>query len=410
VPERFDVVIVGGGHGGAQAAIQLRQLKFDGSIAIVGAEPHPPYERPPLSKEYLLGAKAFERMQFRSPDKWAEMGVALLLGERVESIDAAEHQVRTGSGRTIGYGKLIWAAGGRPRVLSCPGSEVAGVHYVRSRGDVDAILAELPGVRRAAVVGGGYIGLEAAAALTKLGKQVTVLEAADRVLVRVSAEPISRFLEAEHRGQGVDVRLGAAVACIEEHGGRAAGVRLADGSPIAAELVIVGIGIDAEVGPLASAGAEIGNGVRIDAFCRTSLPDVFAVGDCAEHRSAFAGDDWIRLESVQNAHDQAATAAKSICGQGEPYAAVPWFWSNQYDLKLQSVGISRGHDRLVLRGDPASRSFSLVYLRAGVVVALDCVNAIKDYVQGRALVVGKARPDPALLADAGRPLKELASV
>ena len=405
--DRFDVLIVGAGHGGAQATIALRMLKFGGSIAIVGDEPEYPYERPPLSKEYLAGEKPFERLAIRPPHFWQERQVALLLGRRVTAVDAAAHFVTLEDGSKISYGSLIWATGGKPRQLTCTGSELSGIHCVRSREDVDRMIAELDSVRRVAVIGGGYIGLEAAAVLTKLGKQVVLLEALDRVLARVAGEPVSRFYEAEHRAHGVDVRTGIAVECITGEGGAATGVRLGDGSEVPADMVIVGIGIVPAVEPLIEAGAIGGNGVEVDSFCRTSLPDVFAIGDCASHENRFAGGLRVRLESVQNANDQATVAARAIAGEAEPYEAVPWFWSNQYDLKLQTVGLSINHDQVILRGDPATRSFSAVYLKQGRVIALDCINAVKDYVQGRKLVVEGVSPDLRELADAAIPLKDL---
>ena len=402
----YDVVIVGAGHGGAQAAIALRQAKFEGSIAVVGAEPELPYERPPLSKEYLAGDKAFDRILIRPAAFWQERAVDMLLGREVTAVDPAAHIVTTADGERIGYRHLIWAAGGSPRRLSCAGHDLAGVHTVRTRADADRMMAELPGVTQAVVIGGGYIGLEAAAVLAKFGKQVVLLEALDRVLARVAGPDLSRFYEAEHRAHGVDVRLGVAVDCIIGENGQASGVRLADGSVIPAQLVIVGIGIIPAVEPLIAAGAMGGNGVAVDAQCRTSLPDIFAIGDCALHANAFADGAEIRLESVQNANDQANVVAKTITGQDAAYHAVPWFWSNQYDLKLQTVGLSIGHDATVLRGDPAARSFSIIYLKAGRVIALDCVNAVKDYVQGRKLVETAATPDPARLADPDVLLKE----
>ncbi len=404
--ESFDVLIVGGGHGGAQAALALRQHGFEGSVAIVTAEPELPYERPPLSKEYLAGEKEWERMLIRPAAVWADKSVTLRLGTRVEVVDPLAHRVTTDADATIGYGKLIWAAGGAPRRLS--GSRLVGVHTVRTRADVDAMITELPDVREAVVIGGGYIGLEVAAVLRKLGKQVVLVEALDRVLARVVAEPLSRFYEAEHRAKGVDIRLGAAVDSLVDEGDRVSGVRLADGSVLPAQMVIVGIGIDTAVGPLVEAGAEAGNGVRVDPQCRTSLADIYALGDCAEHRNRFARGNWIRLESVQNATDQASVAAKSICGRDEDYAALPWFWSNQYDLRLQTVGLSHGHDELVIRGDPAVRSFSLIYLREGTVIALDCVNATRDYAQGRALVLNRVQPDKSALSEPSISLKSLA--
>ncbi|MCW3849056.1 FAD-dependent oxidoreductase [Sphingomonas sp. LB-2] len=403
--KRYDVVIVGAGHAGAQAAIALRQNKFEGSIAVIGDEPEYPYERPPLSKEYFAGEKAFERILIRPAAFWGERGIEMLLGKRVTRVGPTSHVVSIGE-EMIGYGALIWAAGGKPRLLPSGGHELAGVHTVRTRADADAMLGELEGVERVVVIGGGYIGLEAAAVLRKFGKQVTVLEAMDRVLARVAGEPLSRFYEAEHRAHGVTVRLGEQVVGLEGET-KVAGVRLADGEVVPADLVIVGIGIVPSVEPLLAAGAEGGNGVLVDAQCRTSLPDVFAVGDCALHSNRFAEGAVIRLESVQNANDQASVAVKTILGQEAAYEAVPWFWSNQYDLKLQTVGLSIGHDATVVRGRPEDRSFSVVYLRQGRVIALDCVNATKDYVGGRRLVVAGLSPDPALLADTRIPLKEL---
>ena len=405
---RYDVLIVGTGHGGAQAAIQLRQLGFDGSIALAGEEPDPPYERPPLSKEYLAGEKTFERLLLRPLGFWAERGSVLLPGRRVTAVDPQRRAVTLESGETLGYGDLVWAAGGKPRRLACDGGDLARVHSVRSRADVDALIGELPEARHVAVIGGGYIGLEAAAVLTRLGKQVVVLEALDRLLARVAGEPISRFFEAEHRAHGVEVRTGVTVQRIEGGDGAARGVRLTNGEVVPADLVVVGIGITPVVEPLIAAGAAGGNGVEVDACCRTSLDHVYAIGDCALHRNPFAGGELVRIESVQNATDQAQTAARAIAGRPETYAAMPWFWSNQFDLRLQTVGLSAGYDDLVLRGDPATRSFSVVYLRRGAVASLDCVNATRDYVQGRKLLLAPAPPREKL-ADASIPLKELAA-
>jgi 3-phenylpropionate/trans-cinnamate dioxygenase ferredoxin reductase subunit len=404
------VVIVGAGLGGATAAIQLRQLGYDGSIALVGREDEPPYERPPLSKDYLLGEKPFERLLLRPEAFWADKQIEMILGAEAVSVDPAAHEVRLQDGRVLGYEHLVWAAGGSPRLLSCPGAELAGVHAVRDRADVDRILAELPEVERVAVVGGGYIGLEAAAALTKLGKQVSLFEVLPRVLARVAGEEISAFYQAEHRAHGVDLRCGVGVVAIEGaagSGGRVSGVRLTDESLLECQMVIVGIGIVPAVGPLLAAGAAGGNGVDVDGQCRTTLPDVFAIGDCAAHANRFAGGQVMWVESVQNANDQAAVAARTIMGIEADYHATPWFWSNQYDLRLQTVGIGAGHDATVLRGDPATRSFSVVYLKAGKVIALDCVNMVKDYVQGRKLVEAGVTVSAEDLTDTSRPLKEL---
>jgi 3-phenylpropionate/trans-cinnamate dioxygenase ferredoxin reductase subunit len=404
---QWDVTIVGAGHGGAQAAIQLRQLGFSGSIGLIGAEPELPYERPPLSKEYLTGEKAFERMLIRPEAFWRERDVELVPGTPIVGLDPGARTLTSEAGERFGYGRLIWATGGVPRRLRCEGGGLAGVHVVRCRAEVDRILAELPGARRVAVIGGGYIGLETAAALRKLGKDVVVIEALDRVLARVAGEPISRFYEAEHRAHGVELRLGATVAALEGEESVTA-VRLADGERIAADLVVIGIGIDAAVEPLLAAGATGGNGVDVDSYCRTSLPDVYAIGDCAAYENPWAAGLRLRLESVQNATDMGSCAARAIAGAPEPYTAMPWFWSNQYDLRLQTVGLSVGHDETVLRGDPATRSFSLLYLLEGRVIALDCVNSTRDYVQGRRLIESGTIADPAKLADPTVPLKELA--
>jgi 3-phenylpropionate/trans-cinnamate dioxygenase ferredoxin reductase subunit len=405
--QQFDVVIVGAGHGGAQAAIALSQRKFPGTIAILGEEADPPYERPALSKEYLAGDKGFDRLLIRPAAFWAERGVAMLTGHRVVAVDPVAHLVTTEDGVAIGYRQLIWATGGHPRRLTCDGATARGVHAVRTRADVDRLKDELATTAHVCVIGGGYIGLEAAAVLTKLGKRVTILEAQDRVLARVAGTTLSRFYEEEHRRRGVALRLSTVVACIEEADGRACGVRLADGEVIACDMVIVGIGIVPAVAPLLAAGADGGNGVVVDRDCHTSLPDIYAVGDCALHDNDFADAAPIRLESVQNANDMATTAARAITGDPQPYHAVPWFWSNQYDLKLQTVGLSTGHDMALTRGDVAARSFSIVYLREGRVIALDCVNAIKDYVQGKALIVARTIVAPAALADSAVALKTL---
>jgi 3-phenylpropionate/trans-cinnamate dioxygenase ferredoxin reductase component len=403
----FDVAIVGAGHAGAQAAIQLRQLGYSGSIALIGAEAEPPYERPPLSKDYLAGGREFERMLVRPQAFWPERGIELVLGTFVTAVEPRAKTLFVEGGGQCGYGTLIWAAGGLPRRLGCEGGDLAGVHTIRRKAEVDAIRAELDSVRRVAVIGGGYIGLEAAAVLRKLGKDVILLEALDRVLARVAGPEISRFYEAEHVAHGVDLRTGARVAAIVGEKGRVAGVRLADGETIEAQMAIVGVGIEPAARPLLAAGAEGSNGVDVDLHCRTSLPDVYAVGDCAAHASRFAGGRRVRIESVQNAHDQATAAAKSIVGAPEPYSAIPWFWSNQYDLRLQTVGLSLGCDETVVRGRPEDRSFSLVYLRDGRVAALDCVNSTRDYVQGRKLILEGAAVAPERLADTSLQLKEM---
>ncbi len=401
-----DVLIVGGGHAGAQTATALRNLKFSGSITLVTDEAELPYERPPLSREYLAGARPFERLLLRPPSFWSERGIRIETGRRITAIDPARHEAFTADGITIQYGTLVWAAGGRARRLACSGEDLCGVHTIRTRADIDAIKARLAAVRDVVIAGGGYIGLEAAAVLRKLDKNVTLVEMLPRILSRVAGPEISEFLASEHRRHGVDVRTEVAVECLEGSED-IAGVRLTNGERLRADLAIVGIGIIPNVEPLLAAGAIGGNGVHVDEHCRTSLPHVYAIGDCAAHVNAFAGGERIRLESVQNANDQGTTVAKILAGQDARYHALPWFWSDQYDLKLQTAGVALGYDTTILRGDTAARSFSVAYLRRGQLIAVDCVNAMREYVEARKIIVEGARPDVRALADASIPLKDV---
>lgn len=400
----YDVLIVGASHAGAQAAIALRQYGFEGSVLMVGDEPEFPYERPPLSKEYLAREKTFERLMIRPVVFWDEKEITIRLNTRVEAIEPEKHLALLADGSQVEYRKLIWAAGGSPRPLECPGADACNVQYVRSRADVDAIAAEIAsGARNVVIVGGGYIGLEAAAVLRKLNCNITLVEAGNRVLARVAGEELSSFFEAEHRAHGVDLRTGTCVTAME--GDQSVQrVRLDDGSEIEADLVIIGIGILPNIAPVAEAGANVADGVVVDEVCRTSLPDVYAIGDCASFYSPFADGNLVRIESVQNATDMATVAAKAICGSIEPYNVVPWFWSNQYDLKLQTVGLAFGHDEAVVRGDPETRSFSIAYTRRGCLVAIDCVNAVKDYVQGRKLIENRIMIDIECISDSSQPL------
>ena len=407
--EHADIVIVGTGHGAAQTAIALRQRGHEERIVMIGRDSAPPYERPPLSKEYLAGDKPFERILIRPEAFWADKGVELRLGSPVTAIDAMRHEVTLGDGSTLSYRKLIWSAGGDPRRLPIPGAANKGVYYVRDKRDADAMMEALEaGAKRAVVIGGGYIGLEAAAVLRKLDCEVTLIETLDRVLARVAGETLSRFYEDEHRRQGVDVRLSTGVTKVIGEDGRVTGVELDTGEQIECDMVIVGIGIVPAIAPLIAAGAAGSNGVDVDFICRTTLDDVYAIGDCAAHANPYAENAVIRLESVQNANDMANTVARAIMGEKEPYEALPWFWSNQYDLKLQTAGLNLGYDEALTRGDPESRKFTVVYMKEGKPIAFDCVGTMKDYVQGRKLLESQPdRIDPALLADPDVPLKEL---
>ena len=405
--DSFDILIVGSGHGGAHAAVALRQHGFTGSIGMAAAEDEPAYQRPPLSKSYLTGDVDRERILLRPPAFWAEQGVAVLGGRRVDAVAPDRRIVVTGDGTPIGFGSLIWAAGSTPRSLTCPGHELAGIHTLRSRADADAIMTELPSVTRVLVVGGGYLGLEAAAAFIKRGRQVTLVEPMERVLSRTCARPVSWLFEREHRRRGVEIRLGTAVAAFRGGAGRVASALLSDGSLVPAQLVIVAAGARPAVGPLRAAGAGGDDGVDVDADGRTSLPGVFAIGDCAARPSPFSGGGRVRLESVQNAVDHASAAAAALAELPRPMPAPPTFWSDQYDLKLRTIGVTRGSDATVIRGDPGSRSFSVVYLRQGRVAAVESVNAVRDFAQGRTLLAAAAPIEPARLANPDIPLRDL---
>ncbi|RDC61256.1 Ferredoxin--NAD(+) reductase [Alteripontixanthobacter maritimus] len=403
-----DVLIVGGGHGGAQTAIALRQNGFEGSITLLGRERERPYERPPLSKDYLAGTKPFDRIAIRPQQFWDDRNIAFRMGVAVVEVNEAAHSVTLSDDSTMTYRKLVWAAGADARRLSCPGSDLDGVHSIRTRADVDRIIADLArGARRVMVIGGGYIGLEAAAILRERDCEVTLIEAKPRLLSRVAGPQLSAFYLEQHRAHGVDIRLETEIEGLEGENDRVTGVRLDGGEILPCDMVVVGIGVVPAVGPLIAAGAAGANGVDVDTLCRTSLDDIYAIGDCAAHANPYADGRVIRLESVQNANDMATTAAKSICKVPEDYDALPWFWSNQYDLKLQTAGLSLDYDETVLRGDPATKSFSVIYLSEGRVIAIDCVNSVKDYVAGSKLVKARAGPDAAQLADIEVPLKDL---
>lgn len=403
----YDVIIVGTGHAGAQAAVALRQQGFTGSILMIGEELHLPYERPPLSKEYFSGEKTFERILLRPEQFWQDKKIDLKLGQRVIQIDAQSHRILTQQNYEYHYDKLIWATGGKPRRLSCEGAALEGIHYIRNREDVDRINQELDRVQKCVIIGGGYIGLEAASALRKINRDVTLVEGQSRVLARVAGSIISDFYQQYHQEKGVEFYLGQGVDYLEGDQGRVHTVILANGTRIATDMVIVGIGLNPEVNVLVEAGAAFSNGIETDRRCRTSLVDIFAIGDCANHENFFADGQRIRLESVQNANDQAMIVTKEILDKGEDYAAVPWFWSNQYDLKLQTIGLSLGYDQEILRGEPASGSFSVIYLREGKIIAIDCVNRPADFIQGKAIIQQSIYIPIEQLSDHSQALKDM---
>lgn len=403
----YDVIIVGTGHAGAQAAVALRQQGFTGSILMIGEELHLPYERPPLSKEYFSGEKTFERILLRPEQFWQDKKIDLKLGQRVIQIDAQSHRILTQQNYEYHYNKLIWATGGKPRRLSCEGAALEGIHYIRNREDVDRINQELDRVQKCVIIGGGYIGLEAASALRKINREVTLVEGQSRVLARVAGPIISDFYQQYHQEKGVEFYLGQGVDYLEGDQGRVHTVILANGTRIATDMVIVGIGLNPEVNVLVEAGAAFSNGIETDRRCRTSLVDIFAIGDCANHENFFADGQRIRLESVQNANDQAMIVTKEILDKGEDYAAVPWFWSNQYDLKLQTIGLSIGYDQEILRGEPDSGSFTVIYLREGKIIAIDCVNRPADFIQGKAIIQQSIYIPIEQLSDHSQALKDM---
>jgi 3-phenylpropionate/trans-cinnamate dioxygenase ferredoxin reductase subunit len=395
MPEQ--VVIVGAGQAGAQVAVSLRQLGFAGDVTLLGEEAHLPYQRPPLSKAYLSGEMALERTWLRSEAYYAKHDIDLRLGVRAARILRKERGVVCEDGALLDYAALVVCTGAAARRLLLPGVDLPGVFYLRTLADSDAIKAAIRPGARAGVIGGGYIGLEVAASLAKLGAAVTVIEALERVMNRVVAPPVSAFYAAEHARHGVEIVTGAAVSALEG-GRRVERVVCADGRAFVADLVVIGIGAVPNDALARAAGLEVANGVVVDAFGRTRDPAIFAAGDVTNHPNALF-DRRLRLESVHNAMEQAKAVARTIAGQPQAYADVPWFWSDQYDLKLQIAGVGDPDDELILRGDPASRAFSCLHLRDGRLVAIDCVNRGGDFLSAKKLIAAGATPDRSRLAD-----------
>lgn len=400
-------VVVGAGHAGAELVSALRQKGYSGRIILIGEEAELPYHRPPLSKAYLSGEVSRESLLIRSATSYEKLQAESWTGVQVQSIDRQARSVSLSDGRVQPYDKLVLATGGRVRRLDAPGAQRPNVHYVRTLEDIDGLKSMFAAGRRLLVIGGGYIGLEAAAVGIKSGLSVTVLEAAPRVLTRVAAPEISAFYERAHRSRGVDLRTGVSV--LDYLGDeRVKAVRLSDGSQLALDLIVVGIGILPNDDLARGAGLDIDNGIVVDEFAQTSDPAILAVGDCANHVNAFLGRR-VRIESVPSAQEQARTAAATICGSPVAHAAVPWFWSDQFDLKLQMVGLSQGYDQLVLRGDVKAESFCAFYLKDGVVLSADAVNRPHEFMVAKRLVASRARVSVKALADEQVPLKTLLS-
>ncbi|MFT3754417.1 MAG: FAD-dependent oxidoreductase [Pseudoxanthomonas sp.] len=403
--EQFDVVVVGAGQAGSELASSLRQQGFAGSIALLGDEPWLPYRRPPLSKGFLSGADTQESLFIRAQAFYDKQDIHCRTGIGVESIDRAAKRLRLFDGSMIEYGKLALATGGRPRRLALQGADHANVHCIRSIADIVHLQAHfLPG-KKLVVIGGGYIGLEAAAVGIKMGLDVTVVETAPRVLARVTAPEISAFYERVHRNHGAKLLTGVGVHSLDGDT-QVEAVTLVDGTRLPADVVIVGIGLIPNTELAEVAGIAVENGIVVDAQTRTSDPDIVAAGDCTFHDNVFYGRR-MRLESVSNAVDQARIAAATLAGKQVAYDAVPWFWSDQYDLKLQMVGLSQGYDQLVVRGNIDGESFCAYYLKDGVVISADAVNRAPDFILAKRLVAGRVVVAPEQLADEGFDLKTL---
>ncbi|WP_417457725.1 NAD(P)/FAD-dependent oxidoreductase [Kordiimonas sp.] len=402
------IVIIGGGHAAAQLATSLRMKKFEGDVTLVSDEPVVPYQRPPLSKMYLSGEISADRLPILREQAYEGAGIKLKLGLRATKVDRSAHTVTLADSSTLAYDKLILAVGGHARRLTCPGHDLAGVHYVRTMTDTDSMRGEFNTARSIVIIGGGYIGLEVAAVARKAGKKVTVLEAADRILQRVVAPEVSEFYTALHRAEGVDIHTGQMVTEIEGND-RAGAVVTADGSRFEADMVVAGIGLIANTDLAEGAGLETTPaGITVNATCQTSDPDIYAVGDVTWHHNTHY-DRWLRLESVQNAVDQAKVAISHIMGEDEPYDALPWFWSDQYGLKLQIAGLSEGYDTLVTRGSPEERSTAFFYLKEGRMLAADCVGRIAEFMNAKKIIAAGVNVDENMLKDDSRPFKEIAA-
>ena len=401
------VVIAGAGHAAGQVVASLRQHKFAGHIVLVGDEPHLPYQRPPLSKKYLAGDIPAERLLLKPESFYDDPAIELQLDTLIASIDRDGKFLQVEDGDDIEYDKLVIATGSRVRRLHVEGTDLKGVHYLRNIADVDGIRDGMDAGKKIVIVGAGYIGLEVAAVARQAGLNVTVIEMADRVMSRVVSPETSDFYQIEHTDQGVRFCLSAGVSSLNGKK-RIKSVTTSNGDEIPADIVVIGVGVQPNTELATGAGLEVDNGVVVDDHCRTSDPDIFAVGDCTSHPNAVYGRS-LRLESVHNAVEQAKTAAANICGQDVSYNQVPWFWSDQYDLKLQIAGLSEDYDDVVIRGNPAERSFSCLYLRDNRLIAVDAINAPRDFVQSKQLIADRTEVTAEKLADPATPLKEMAS-
>ena len=401
------LVIVGGGQAAGQAAASLRQEGCAEPIVVLAGEEHIPYQRPPLSKQYLAGEYGVERVHLRPAAFYASKNIEVRTGVCAEAVDAQARRIALSDGETLAYDRLLLATGATARRLDAAGSELAGVYTLRTIADVDAIRTEFEPGKRLAIVGGGYIGLEVAAVAVQLGLQATVLEMEERLLARVATPELSAFYHRLHSGKGVVVRTGARVesfVAADGDGARLGSVVCTDGSVVLADLAIVGIGIEPNVELAEAAGLPCDDGIVVDERARTANPHIYAAGDCTNHPNPLLGRR-LRLESVPNAMEQSRVAAANMAGGDKSYAAMPWFWSDQYDLKLQIVGFPQADDQRVLRGDPDADRFAAFYLRDGVLMAAEAINSAREFMAARQLI-GKS-VDPRQLADAGVDLRTI---
>jgi 3-phenylpropionate/trans-cinnamate dioxygenase ferredoxin reductase subunit len=392
--DKSGCVIIGGGHAAAEATTALRKEGWTGDITVVCEEPFLPYHRPPLSKTFLADRVAPEAIFIRNAETYLQAGIRLVLARRATAIDRASRSIRLDDGETLGYSFLLLATGAVPRRLSLPGAELRAIHYIRSIADIEGLRPKVAAGARAVIIGGGYIGLETAAMLRKLKLEVTVFEAMSRVLQRVTAPAVSAFYERVHREEGVRIINGAEAAAITPDS-----VILKDGREVPADILIAGIGVTPDAQLAGDCGLAIEDGVMVDQSCRTSDPAIFAAGDCTRFVSSHYGVKT-RLESVQNANDQARVAAAVIAGRPAVYDAIPWFWSDQYELKLQIAGLSSGYDEIAIRGDiEKGRSFAAFYLKGGEIISVDAVNRGKEFMAGKRLIGARARIPAGVLAD-----------
>jgi 3-phenylpropionate/trans-cinnamate dioxygenase ferredoxin reductase subunit len=399
-------VIIGTGLAGFQTASSLRAEGYQEPITLVGEEPHIPYQRPPLSKGFPLGTQDRESIELRPAKFYQDHKINLIAGERVAALQPATQHIQLASGTRIAYDKLVLAVGASNRLLPIPGARLDGVLYLRSLDEAIELKDRLASTRDVVVIGGGFVGLELAAVASSLGKSVTVIESLPRLMSRVVAPIISEFFGELHAAKGVTILCGAAVSQIVGTQGKASAAVLGDGTKHAADLVLVGIGVVPNTDLAAGAGLRTSNGIEVNEYLQTRDENIFAIGDCAEHPCVFA-DARLRLESVQNAADQAQCVAATIAGRRDRYHALPWFWTDQFDIKLQMAGISHGHDRVVTRGDRESRKLSVFYFRNECLVAVDSINRPLDHLIGRKLIAAGTPLTPEQAADESMDLRKL---